>query len=93
VNLLVVCIFLLYLVLGIVSDILTTAYYIFVGKGSAVPASSVSLVITLLNFWVIGKLIVDSLSWGNVIAYALGNAIGCFIIMKLSKRLKDKKNE
>lgn len=79
---------LLYLVLGILSDVLVTGYYICVGHGLALLAALVSLPIALLNFWVLGTVIVLNPSWANAVAYALGTGVGCFSIMTLSKIFK-----
>lgn len=82
---------LIYLSLGILSDILITAYYIFVGKQWATAAASISIPIALLNFWVIDKiLIVATSSWPLAIAYAVGSAVGCFVIMIISKKINVK---
>lgn len=77
---------------GIVCDFLTTGYYLFVARGSALPAAATSLFITLTNFWVLSRVLplLDT-SWENGIAYGLGNAIGCFLIITLNnKRMKFK---
>jgi uncharacterized protein YebE (UPF0316 family) len=79
---------LLYLALGILSDVLVTGYYICVGRGLALLAALVSLPIALLNFWVLGTVIVLNPSWANAAAYALGTGVGCYSIMKLSKIIK-----
>ena len=82
-------------ILGIVGDILATLYYLFVGKLQALPASLMTILITLLNFFIIEK-IVYSTSWIFVLAYASGSAIGCFSIIlsqkrKLKKRMANSK--
>jgi uncharacterized protein YebE (UPF0316 family) len=83
---------LIYFALGLLSDFLVTAYYIFVAKQWAFPAASISIPIALLNFWVIDKVLITVTSWPGAIAYACGNAVGCFLIMtirkKIEKRLK-----
>ena len=80
----------LYFGLGILSDIFITAYYIFVGKQWVIPASLISIPIALLNFWVIDKVLITTPSLLGAIAYAVGNAIGCFVIMMITKKLKIK---
>ncbi len=72
-------------VLGIVGDILATLYYLFVGKLQALPASLMTIFITLLNFFIIEK-IVYSTNWIFVLAYAGGSAVGCFSIILSQKR-------
>jgi hypothetical protein len=73
------------MLLGIVSDILVTLYYISVGKLQAVPASLLTVLITLLNFFIIEKAVVNM----NVVliaSYAFGCAIGCFAIITMQKK-------
>jgi hypothetical protein len=79
---------LVYFSLGLLSDFLVTAYYIFVAKQWAFPAALISIPIALLNFWVIDKVLIATVSWPGAIAYALGNAIGCFLIMKIRKKIE-----
>jgi hypothetical protein len=73
---------LLYLALGIFSDLLVTGYYLSVSRGLALPASLLSIPIAMLNFWIIGTVVVFNPSLLNAGAYALGNAIGCYMIMR-----------
>jgi glycerol-3-phosphate acyltransferase PlsY len=86
---------LLYFSLGLLSDFLVTAYYIFVAKQWASPAALISIPIALLNFWVIDKVLITMTSWPGAIAYACGNAVGCFLIMSLRKKIEKhiRKNE
>jgi hypothetical protein len=79
---------LLYLGVGIGSEILVTSYTIFVGKGWASVASPLSLVITLLNYWVIKYVFIPDPTWYGALAYAVGNAVGCFFIMRASRKLR-----
>jgi hypothetical protein len=78
-------------VLGIVGDILATLYYLFVGKLQALPASLMTIFITLLNFFIIEKFIVSA-NWILISSYAIGSAIGCFSII-LSQKRKLKRRE
>jgi hypothetical protein len=78
---------LLYLGVGIGSEVLVTSYTILVGKGWASVASALSLAITLLNYWVIKYIFIPDPTWYGALAYAAGNAVGCFAIMCLSSRL------
>jgi len=81
----------IYLVLGIVGDILVTLYYLFVGRLQAVPASLMTILITLLNFFVIERVVVTT-NWFLIGFYAFGSAIGCFLIIIIQKnKLKKKK--
>lgn len=78
---------LLYLGMGIFVELLVTLYYIFVGKRLAIPASLTTSLITLLNFFIIEKIVVNINQIG-VLFYVLGCFIGCFTIIKLSKQVK-----
>ncbi|HTZ41614.1 MAG TPA: hypothetical protein VMC07_00190 [Candidatus Omnitrophota bacterium] len=86
-----------YFALGIIGDILVTLYYLFIGKSQGLLAASMSLLITLLNFFVIGRVVVSN-DWILMLIYALGGALGCFGIIafqksKLKKKfLKKKRN-
>lgn len=76
--------------LGIVGDILATLYYLFVGKLQALPASLMTIFITLLNFFIIEKIVVSA-NWIFILVYACGSAIGCFsIIVSQKQKLKRK---
>lgn len=83
------------LVLGIIGDILITLYYLFVGRLQALPASLVTILVTLLNFFVIERVVVTT-NWFLILVYASGSALGCFSIIlsqkaKLNKINKKKK--
>lgn len=73
-----------YLACGIFSDVLVTGYYICVGKGWGFLAASISIPIALLNFWIFNRILIVNPSWYGAVAYAAGNAIGCFAIMRVS---------
>jgi uncharacterized protein YebE (UPF0316 family) len=75
-----------YLGLGILSDLLVTGYTLSASRGRTVTASVLSFVIALLNFYILGKILILDPSLWNALAYAGGNAIGCFAIMKASRR-------
>ncbi len=80
------------LAMGILNDILITLYYLFVGKLQALPASFLTILITLLNFFVIEKLVVD-VNWVYILVYAIGSSIGCFAIIVYQKIKLDKKQK
>jgi len=82
---------LLYLGTGILSDVLITGYYVCVGRGRAFLAASISIPIALLNFWVLNRVLIADPSWYGALAYAAGNAVGCFAIMRASKLLKERR--
>lgn len=81
----------LYLGLGILSDILISAYTVFVGKELRFQASLTSTLVSFLSLYLIVKYFVKTPSDINIIAFAVGNGVGTFILMTLSKHLKKKK--
>lgn len=76
---------LIYLGLGILNDVLITLYYIYVGKHSAIPASFLTILVTMLGFFVIGEAVVKA-DWTLILFYSIGSAIGCFFTIKFVKR-------
>lgn len=83
----------IYFALGIVGDILITLYYLFVGKLQAFPASFLAVLITLLNFFIIERVVVTT-NWMLMVVYALGSAVGCFsIIFAQKEKLKRKEQK
>jgi hypothetical protein len=73
---------LLYFAAGILSDLMVTAYTLSVSRGWAWAASLVSIPIALLSFWVLRFLEPAPV---DAVAYAVGNAVGCFAIMAVSR--------
>ncbi len=71
--------------LGIIGDVLATLYYLFVGKLQALPASLMTIFITLLNFFIIERIVVSA-NWVYILVYAIGSALGCFTIILTQKR-------
>lgn len=83
----------IYFVLGIVSDVVVTLYYLFVGRLQALQASLMTVFITLLNFFIISKVVISE-NWILMVFYAAGCALGCFSIVFSQKlKLKNKKNK
>ena len=76
---------LLYMGCGIVSDLAVTFYYICVSRGLAWASALISIPIALLNFWVLNRVLIVEPLWYGAVAYAAGNAIGCYAIMRISK--------
>jgi len=70
---------------GIISDLMVTGYYICVGRGLSWLAAVVSIPIALMNFFVIDAVLIRGGSWQGAIAYAVGNAVGSFLIMRLMR--------
>lgn len=77
-------------VLGIVGDVLITLYYLFVGRLQALPASLITILVTLLNFFVIERVVVTT-NWLLILVYASGSALGCFSIILHQKNKDEKK--
>jgi xanthine/uracil/vitamin C permease (AzgA family) len=77
----------MYLILGIINDMLVTGYYLFVSKQKALAASLTTIILTLLSLFVIEKVIVNT-NWSLAIGYAIGTAIGCFVIIIIMKTKK-----
>lgn len=73
---------------GILSDALVSIYLIAVGRGRAWVAALISIPIALLNFLVIDLVLLKTSLWWGALAYAAGNAIGCFFIVKLSRKIQ-----
>jgi hypothetical protein len=84
--------FTIYFMLGIIGDILVTLYYLFVGRLQGVPASLLTILITLLNFFVIERVVVST-NWLLMAIYASGSAVGCFFIITTQKAKLKKKAE
>jgi len=82
----------IYFALGIIGDVLVTLYYLFIGRFQGMLAAMMSLLITLLNFFVIGRVVVSN-DWILMIVYAAGGAVGCFIIIAYQKSKLGKKLE
>jgi hypothetical protein len=78
-------------VLGIVGDMLITLYYLFVGRLQALPASLMTILVTLLNFFVIEQVVIST-NWFLILIYASGSALGCFSII-MSQKVKAGKNK
>ena len=74
---------LFYAVCGIASEALVTAYYRCVDLGLRGPAAALSLSITLFGFWVLSRILRVGGAWGRALAFAAGNAVGCWIVMSL----------
>lgn len=76
----------IYLGLGVLADALVTGYYLCASRGRAFLASGLSIVIALLNFFVLWRVLEVDPSWVNAVAYAVGNGIGCFFVVKCMKK-------
>ncbi len=76
---------LLYLEAGILADMVVTAYTLFATRGRSLTPALLSFGITLLNLFVLIGLLGDP-EWSSVLAYAAGNAVGCFLTIETMKR-------
>jgi uncharacterized protein YebE (UPF0316 family) len=86
---------LLYLGFGIFSDILISAYTIFVAEDLLYPAGIASTSVSFLNLLLIVKYFVVTPSIINIASYAIGTGIGTIALMKLRRLYKKwrEKNE
>lgn len=71
-----------YFAAGIGSDLLTTLWSYSVSRSWAVSASLVSIPIALVSFWVLRFLDPTPI---DALSYAVGNAVGCFLIIEGTK--------
>lgn len=76
---------LVYFGLGILTDVLVTLYYIAVGRRLAIRSAVLSLLMTLLGFFIIEKIVIST-NWFLILSYSVGSAFGCYIVMMLSKK-------
>jgi multidrug transporter EmrE-like cation transporter len=68
----------LYFLAGVGGDFLIAKYYICMSRSARFSASGLAIVITLFNFYVLGRIVVNE----NVplqIAFALGTGIGTLL--------------
>ncbi len=74
----------IYFVLGFVREALVTTYYRAVSRRLVYGASVVSVCLSLLDIFVVAKVILDrDLILG--VAYALGEGLGTFVVLKFRK--------
>ncbi len=77
---------LLYLAMGIASDLLVTGYQLCVVRGRVAGASVLSVAIGLLSMYVLARVLVVDPDWWHALAYAMGNGIGCAAVMVLGRK-------
>lgn len=78
---------LVYFGFGILADVLVTGYTLSATRGFSLLSSLLSFAITILNFYVLANVLTTTaLCWYYVIAYAAGNAVGCFAVMEATRR-------
>lgn len=72
---------LMYLGLGFVREALVTTYYRAVSRRLVYGASAVSIILALLDIFIVAKVILDrDLMLG--VAYAVGEGLGTFVVLK-----------
>lgn len=75
----------LYFLAGVGGDFLIARYYLAMSRRARFSASGLAVVITLFNFYVIGRIVVNE----NVplqIAFALGTGIGTLLAFRRVRR-------
>jgi hypothetical protein len=83
----------LYLGFGILSDVLISAYTVFVSEDLLYPAVLASSTISFLNLFLIVKYFVVTPSIVNIIAYSIGTGAGTLLLMKLRRSFKKWKDK
>ena len=75
---------LLFFAVGFLQDLLITYYYQAVAKDWPYRAASLSFLVTIVNLLVLYKIVsgLGDQVFSVVLAYALGNAAGTFIVVK-----------
>lgn len=68
----------LYFLAGAGSDFLIARYYLAMSRSARFSASGLAVVITLFNFYVIGRIVVNE-NFALQIAFALGTGIGTLV--------------
>ncbi len=81
---------LLYFALGILSDLLVTGYTLSASRGRAWFASGLSILIAVLNFYILDRVLIADPNWYYALAYAIGNGLGCLLIMKAGRKREDR---
>ena len=74
----------LFFLVGVFQDLLITYYYQVVSKERAFPAAVSSMLVTLVNLSVLYGILneLGSEAYSIIFAYALGNAVGTFVVIK-----------
>ena len=76
-----------YVLLGVLEDALVGKYYLAVSARRAFLASIWSFIIALLAFFVMANAL-ETKNWMLFLAFALGNAIGTFLVVKHERTLQ-----
>jgi hypothetical protein len=66
----------LYVIAGILIDICYTIWYAGVAKENVISSASGSFLVTMVSWTILRFLILDPSFWFQLIAYAIGGAIG-----------------
>jgi len=85
---------LIYLGIGILTDVLVTLYYLSINRLLAAQSAVLCFLLTITGYFVVESIVVDT-NWLLIFVYAFGCAIGCFITIKFDGKrnppLKKKK--
>jgi uncharacterized protein YebE (UPF0316 family) len=76
--------YILFFSAGLFQDLLITYYYQVVAKERAVSAALSSVVVTLVNLFVLYNILsnLTDQTYSIILVYALGNGVGTFIVIK-----------
>jgi len=81
-----VWIVLLYFIVGVVGDILITLYYLAITDRRAAMAAFWSFIITMVQVFVLYKLVLSEEFILGLSAYAVGAAVGTYYTIKYNKQ-------
>jgi hypothetical protein len=73
---------LIYLGIGILTDILVTLYYLSINRLLAAQSAILCFLLTLTGYFVVESIVVDT-NWLLIFVYSFGCAIGCFLTIKI----------
>ncbi len=76
---------LIYFVLGFAREAVVTFYFKSVAARRAYSASASTLILSVMDFFVIAKVIMDKNLW-LFLAYAVGEALGTWTVMQLPRK-------
>ena len=78
---------LIFFAVGVLQDIIVTLYYQSINKKESVHAATLSGIITVVNLTVFYGILsaLDQTVYSKIAAYAIGNAVGTYIIVRREK--------
>lgn len=83
----------IYFLAGIAVDLLSTFYTVSVSKGRPLDAAATSFLIPICHLYLLSGIIAEGMPVASVIAYASGNALGAFAVMRWSQMKENKKED